>query len=397
MGGKNGGIFEEWLRNISTLIFTQTFHAIFMAFILEIISFVTIEQTEYSSTSEAWGANDGVLAIISMVAIMSLIKMEKMIKEMLGVKTSKHMGGIGENFAKSMAGIKSAGSMAARTAKPAMKTGQLIKDKKLNGKAMLEIASELDGGNGKKGKRQELKELEEAGPGSREAGESKKDYKQRKAEYNEKVKKARDEVNNLEKELNERKSKDNKLKADIKAGRIETATTFGSTVAASAFGVGASSNLADAAILANPTDKLLDYIAGRGIKDHVYGKASNAQQAYIEQLPEEMARRQVRNEYPEIDENSVEFETKVRAKFDDDNFKKQVETAIKSAMNTKFEIDMEIPTGKLKQGLKAIADTYKEAGRSFSAESRAGRANARNIRKNGVEYRGHSVDNVDDI
>ena len=397
MGGKNSGILEEWFRSISTLIFTQSFHAIFMAFILEIISYVSIEQTEYSSASEAWGKNDGILAIISMVALMALIKMEKMIKEMLGIKTSKHMGGVGENFAKSMAGIKSAGSMALRTAKPAMKTGQLIKDKKLNAKAMLDIASDLDGGNGKKGKRQELKELEEAGPGAREAGESKKAYKQRKDEYNEKVKKARDEVNSLEKELNERKSKDNKLKADIKAGRIETATTFGSTAAATAFGIGASASLADAAILANPTDKLLDTIAGRKIKDNVYGKASNAQQAYIDQLPEEMARRQVRSENRGIDENSAEFEAKVRAKFDDDNFKKQVETAIKSAMNTKFEMDMEIPTGKLKQGLKAIADTYKEAGTAFSAESRAGRANARSIRKNGVEYRGHSVDNVDDI
>lgn len=392
--GKKGGIFEEWFKNISILIFLQSFHAVFLAFVCELIGEIGVDNStvDFSNlANELHGSKDTVMALLTIVAIMSLIKMEKMIKGIFGLQDSKFMGNIGENFAKGMAGIKSAGSMAARTAKPIAQTGKLIKDKKMNTKAMLDIAADLGE------KRNKVKQLESEKPTGKKDGETNAEYKERKKEYNEKLKKAKADVESAEKDLADKTNKDRKLNADIKKSSIESATTMGSTVAAGAFGIGASANLADAAILANATDRVLDSISGRVIKDNVYGKAARDQQAYIDALPDNMARERVRAENPELAEDSTEFEEKVRLKLDDEEFQKQVKKAVQSAMDTKFEMDMEIPTGKLKQTLKPLADTYKEAATTFSEESRAGRSYARKVRKEGIRYKGTNISDVGDI
>jgi len=394
MGKGQGGIFEDWLRNIAILIFTQSFHAIFLVFIMQLMQIVSNSGPQAASVEEymkTFGYSDAIFSIITIVGMTALLKMEKMIKGMFGMKDSKYNGGIGDNFAKSMAGMKSAASLVGRTAKPVMKTGKLMKEKKLNAKSMLDTLADIDK------KKAKVKEIENEAPSGRKKGESKSDYEERKKEYNDKLKKAKDDVAAAEKELEVKKNKDRKLKADIKAGKIESVTTAGSTVAAAAFGIGASANLADAAIIANPTDAILDAISQRSIKNNVYGKASNEQQEYINNLPQNMARRQVRNENPNLAEGSQEFEQKVNLKLNEPEFKRQVEQAVKAAKDTKFEIDMEIPTGKIRQGLDAIADTYDDALHGLSRASRAGRATARRTRREGVTYNGHSVESVDDI
>lgn len=391
--GKKGGIFEEWFKNIAILIFLQSFHAIFLAFVCEIIGAVSADTASFdyqNLESELHAGKDTVMALLAIVSITALIKMEKMIKGIFGLQDSKFMGNIGENFAKGMAGIKSAGSMAARTAKPIAQTGKLIKDKKMNAKAMLDIAADLGE------KRNKVKQLESEKPTGKKDGETNAEYKERKKEYNEKLKKARSDVESVEKDLEDKKNKDRKLKTDIKKSSIESAATVGSTVAAGAFGIGATDTIAEAAILANATDKILDGISGRAIKNNVYGKAARDQQAYIDALPQNMAKEEVKRKYG-INEGDAGFDEKVRLTLDDEDFKKKVKTAVQSAMDTKFEIDMEIPTGKVKQALKPLADTYKEAATAFTEESRAGRTYARKVRKEGIRYKGAKIDDVGDI
>lgn len=391
--GKKGGIFEEWFKNISVLIFLQSFHAIFLAFVCEIIGEIGVDSTtfDYSNIGEELnGSKDTIMAILTIVSVTALIKMEKMIKGIFGMKDSKFMGNIGENFAKGMAGIKSAGAMALRTAKPVAQTGKLIKDKNLNAKAMLDIAADIGA------KQQKVNKIKAEAPTERKDGETPDHYEDRKKEYNAKLKKAEEDVAAAKKDLEDKKNKDRKLNADIKKSSIESATTVGSTIAAGAFGVGASANMADAAILANATDKILDGMAGRVIKDNVYGRAAMDQQAYIDALPENMAKEEVGRRYG-LHEGDAGFEEKVILTLEDENFKNQVKAAVQSAMDTKFELDMEIPTGKVKSALKPLADTYKEAATAFSESSRAGRSYARQTRKDGIRYKGTNIDNVDDI
>ena len=110
--GKQGGILQAWFKNFTILVFTQTFHAIFLSFIISIIGTISIEnvslekpkadvEAEIESQNNQLTA-EAVLPIISMVSIMALIKMEKMIKNIFGIEDSKFLGGVGENFAKSI-------------------------------------------------------------------------------------------------------------------------------------------------------------------------------------------------------------------------------------------------------------------------------------------------------
>ena len=397
MGGKKGGIFEEWFRNISVLIFLQSFHAIFLAFVCELIHGVSVQEVQGDFTDFLTGTDygtDGVLAILTIVSMTALIKMEKMIKEIFGIKGSKFVGGIGENFAKSMAGIKSAASMGVRTAKPIARTAQLHKEGKLNAKSIIDTIGDIDI---KKGK---VKQLEGEAP-VRTSGETDDSYNRRKDQYNEKLKQAREDVAAAEKDLYAKQEKQKKIKADLKKSSMESVTTVASTTAATAFGIGASETIADSAILANATDKVLDSIAGHFIKDNVYGKSSNEMQQHINNLNSSddrvRAGELVQMENPGLERGTAEFEAKVDLKVKSKDFEKQVKAAIKEAQNTKFEIDMEVPTATVRNNMKAIADTYREAGTAFSDASRQARATARDIRDNGISYKGHRIDDVGDI
>ena len=58
---------------------------------------------------------------------------------------------------------------------------------------------------------------------------------------------------------------------------------------------------------------------------------------------------------------------------------------------------MEIPQSPLRQLGKIASETFNEGMGAFSEESRSGRSYSRNIRKNGIEYKGTNISNVDDI
>ncbi len=376
MGGKNGGIFEEWFKNIGILIFMQSFHAIFLVFIMEIVRHVSI-----SDSLDKWSINDGMLAIISMVAMLALIKMEKMIKGIFGIKDSKFMGNIGENFAKGMAGIKSAGNMAARTVEPAKRTAKLVGDKVRNNKEITDAKEKAAS------KQKTYDDLVKAGPSG--------SHMNRK-QYMEKLKEARQAAEEAHKDVATKQEKGRKLTTDIKHSAVQTGSTFGSSIAAGAFGIGATDTIAEAAIVANMTDKVLDSVANPALKNTVYGKAARQQQQHIEELPQKMAEEEVGRRYG-LKKGDAGFDEKVRLTLDDANFKKQIKSAVDAALDTKFELDMEIPSSKLRQLGKVMGDTWKEGAGAFSADSRAGRSYSRNIRKNGIEYKGTNVSNVDDI
>ena len=385
---RNGGIFEEWFKNIAILIFMQSFHAIFLAFVCEIIGSISLISSQLvtakSTLEEAanTASADGILAIITIVSIMALIKMEKMIKGIFGLQDSKFMGNIGENFAKGMAGIKSAGSMAKRTVEPAKRTASLMKDRVKNNVELKKARDDADK------KKAEYDKLVKQGPSGSNLNRK---------QYMEKLKEARKAADDAYKDVEIKKQKGDNLDTAIRHSAVQTGSTFGSSIAAGAFGIGATDSIAEAAIVANLTDTALDGIANPFIKNTIYGKAAEEKQRYIEELPRNMARERVRKENPGIAEGTAEFDQKVRLMLDRDDFKRQVKLAIDAANDSKLELEMEIPTSKLRQLSKIAGDTLSEGIGAFSAESRSGRSYARNVRKNGIEYKGTNISNVDDI
>lgn len=386
--GKKGGIFEEWFKNIGVLIFLQSFHAIFLAFVCEIIGAVSADTASFNYNgvqniqSELHAGKDTVMALLTIVSITALIKMEKMIKGIFGMQDSKFMGNIGENFAKGMAGIKSASNMAARTVEPAKRTVKLMKDKTRNNKELMDAKDKATK------KQKAYDDLVKQGPSGSNMNRK---------EYTAKLKEAREAAEQAHKDVAVKEEKGRKLTADIKHASVQTGATFGSTVAAGAFGIGATDTIAEAAMVANMTDKVLDGITNPRIKDGVYGRAALQQQQHIEELPQKLARERVKRENPTLEEGTTEFEQKVSIMLNRKDFKKQLDAAMEEAKNTKFEIDMEIPTSGVKQTVKVLGDTWKEGVTALSESSRAGRQYSRSVRKNGVDYKGTNVSDVGDI
>lgn len=400
----------------------QSFHAVFLAFICEIIGGISKAYAEDSTQvffKAESASSDGILAIVTVVSIMSLIKMEKMIKGIFGLQDSKFMGNIGENFAKGMAGIRSAGNLAKRTVEPAKRTANLMRERTKNRADILDARKNVkDKDKALEDRRKELsnKNLElaritGAKPGNGASAEER-------AEYNEKLKearaaakeaqgkvdKAKDDLRSAKKDVISKENKDKDLTRDIKLSSVQTASTMGSTVAAGAFGIGATDSLAEAAIVANMTDSVLDSIANPAIKNTIYGKAGEEKQRTITRLQNQLgddaglertAKERVRTSYPSLADGSSEFAAKV--KIEKQELIKEIKDAIDVASKSKLELDMELPTSKLKQLGKIAGDTLSEGIGAFSADSRAGRGYSRNVRKNGIEYKGTNISNVDDI
>lgn len=119
MGKESSGIFANWLRNFATIVFMQSFHAVYLMFIMKFIAVIGCNDHGIMNMGDPdFARKEGVIAIISIVALWGLIKMEKLIKSMFGIQDSKLMGGIGDNLAKSMMSVKSGMDLARRTREP---------------------------------------------------------------------------------------------------------------------------------------------------------------------------------------------------------------------------------------------------------------------------------------
>lgn len=123
---KSSGIFANWLQNFSTIVFTQSFHAVYLMFIMKFLSQLSIGGLDASEGGN-FAQKQGIFAIVSIAGLWGLIKLEKLIKSTFGIKDSKLLGGIGENFTKAMVGMKSGMALAQRTKEPFTKANEAKK------------------------------------------------------------------------------------------------------------------------------------------------------------------------------------------------------------------------------------------------------------------------------
>lgn len=123
---KSSGIFASWLKNFATIVFTQSFHAVYLMFIMKFLSILGSGSID-ASKDGSFAQKQGIFAIVSIAGIWGLIKLEKLIKSTFGIQDSKLLGGIGENFTKAMVGMKSGMALAQRTKEPFTKANEAKK------------------------------------------------------------------------------------------------------------------------------------------------------------------------------------------------------------------------------------------------------------------------------
>ena len=407
--GKQGGIFQAWLKNFMVIVFLQTFQAIFLSFIIQIVGGITSAMGSVSVSDS--GDKEGMLAIVAMVSIMSLIKMEKMIKSIFGIEDSKFLGGVGDNFAKTMAGMKSAVNMAQRTAEP-IKDVKSSRDRIRKARAGQERATNtinsigggsstknvaIGGGGSGGGNPATLSfkagELYAKALDAKKAGDMDgyRKYMQDAAANlrnerlaggsNSSAPRANDDMDKetkaklsaAKKSLAENKIEEELARADMKNAAIKTFTRAGSTVASLAFGMGATDNLADAATLANLVDMPLDAASDRFAAKQAYGTSGKKLEKQLEEARSEAVKK-IKKEFPELKEDSVEFQAKVNV-------------AVSTEMDAKLAVDSKIPQSAFKQA----AQVWKEAGTSMSREARR---YANDVSKNGVVYGNTNIDDI---
>ena len=329
---KGGGIFQEWFKNLTILIFTQSFHAIFMVFILKIISTISIEQVE----SAAFSAEDGMLGLISIGAIWSLTKFEDLIKGIFGIKDSKFLGGIGKNFSHSMASLGSAASMAKRTIQPFQDMKKMQKENSLRRVKISQLRDNIADNDEQMKNMQEEDRKKNAGVNVKDGDNANLSASNIDGTVSYGSSQSSDEnldggslnvdnltvsaqnvvdgirISNLDgnitannangagggpmnmeqfgrmlnfQSLHEKNTKnksmleeleleDKKGQADYTATRRKAFARLGSTLAATAVGMGAADNIGDAAIVANAIDMPLDYISDKKIDSKTYKTAA---------------------------------------------------------------------------------------------------------------------------
>lgn len=407
--GKQGGILQAWFKNFTILVFTQTFHAVFLSFIISIIGTISIEnvslekpkadvEAEIESQNNQLTA-EAVLPIISMVSIMALIKMEKMIKSIFGIEDSKFLGGVGENFAKSMAGIKSGVAMAKRTAEPIKEyksSGDRIRKARVGQQRAMDTinsigtggkggnvtnintggnAPQIGNGNGNQNQQQPGTPVIlgadgnpiSSGSSTGSAGIGGQ------APVATLDKKTQDKLDAAKKSLQENKIEEELAVADRKNAAIKAFTRAGSTAASLAFGMGATENIADAVTVANLVDAPLDVVSDNFAAKQAYGSSGKKLAKDLEDARKDAINR-IKKENPELSEESVEFKAKVNV-------------AVRTEMDAKLAVDSKIP----KSALKETAKVWKDAGASMS---RKARKYANDVTKNGVVYGNTNIDDI---
>ena len=154
MGGKNQSIFAMWLKNFTALVFTQSFQAIFMMFIIVIVNkfivsgaseyvtsnggiFVSSLKPENVQSTLASGTkvyamvkldpngitsgkinNNTIISFVVFIGLTALIKMEKLIRGIFGIEETPLMGDLGRQMKGLFIGAKSMMDMGKRTIDP---------------------------------------------------------------------------------------------------------------------------------------------------------------------------------------------------------------------------------------------------------------------------------------
>lgn len=116
--GKKGGLYDNWLKNFTLNVMTQTFHAFFLMFVMKMLS-----EINYIETSKATElhSSDGTLAVMSIVGMMSIIKFEKLFKRLFGMEDSLS-GDLKGAGAKMFMGLHAASNLQREIKEPFKKT-----------------------------------------------------------------------------------------------------------------------------------------------------------------------------------------------------------------------------------------------------------------------------------
>ena len=114
MKGKSGSLFNNWIKNFATTVFTQTFHAFFLVFILRFLSGI--------QNADVPNGTEGMVAIMAIVTMMALIKFEKLIKTLFGVEDGM-IGDLKTSGAQMFGATKAVGSIGKSLYDPFKKHG----------------------------------------------------------------------------------------------------------------------------------------------------------------------------------------------------------------------------------------------------------------------------------
>mgnify|MGYP006067968019 FL=1 len=397
MGDKSNGIFANWFKNFTIIVFTQSFHAVYLLFILKFLSIVS--EGEISDTTFA--ENQGLFSIISIAGLAGLIKLEKFIKGLFGIKSSDLLGNIGDNFAKALIGVRSAMDMGRRTIEPfneykkaqsnskaaakkvdrlrAIQNANLNAPKNTNAAQAaatttatrvgtgspvgIEAGSGAGTGTGTGGGnaaitddalRRLIAALEANSAALQQNGGGK-------SGESDAVKALKDQY-----ALEDAQEELAKAERDEQAWKKKRFTRLATTVGAAAFGMGATETIGDAVTVANIVDKPLDYMTDKGIDKITSVDAANKALDRKAEAQKAQAREisKLRTKYHlPADSDSVEGlspEDKAAFKAESEKIRKTYESQIQKQGQMAQEFINDIPKGVV----SSMANLWKEAATS---------------------------------
>lgn len=379
MKDKKSGIFGSWLQNFAMLVFTQSFHAIFLVFVLKMMSVVSAQAAGASIIDKT----TGILAVVSIAGSMALIKFEKIIKNLFGINDSKFMGDLAGNFAKSFGTVASGVRLAQRTAEPFKNYSENRKTRnrltneirELNGQKPLDTknrfladlnndlnykkssnsydnsgaATPLPGGQDGSGTtpppgNNQGNNGSTPPPSNNQQGDSGTGGNNgRISDLISALERNTNAVQNSAAATNNAtaNSKEDKLKdlqkqleladAEAKVNARQMFTRTGSTLAAAGFGLGAADDFGNVVNVANLVDAPLDWGSDKIVKKEVYTRKSREIDEKIEK-EKSKARERIKTENPSID--TTELEKAVE---------RATENLTKGLKDAKITIDDKVP------------------------------------------------------
>ena len=381
------GVFLTWFQNFVMLVFTQSFHAIFMVFVLKMMSAVATDSAGNFVTDRT----NGILAIVSIAGAQALIKFEKIIKDMFGIGDSKYMGNLSKNFAKTAAAVGSGINMAKRTAEPfkerkaanrkkidlerkhpdiiaAYKSGNYNSSKPASGSENAEESTNVSGATN----------TPEATSGVGSSGSNvSMNPNDQMAQL---IAALNNNTNAVSKgnELSQEEKNNNIIKeyAEAEAKTTESImkmfTRGTTTVAAAGVGLGATDEFTEAVTVANLVDAPLDWATDSAVERSVYKDKSK-------RISNEIAEQQRR-----LDEiNKKNAKAAPAQKVDTTNLEK----AIKDLKETKIAMDDKVPETLRRE----LASLWKDVKVEVAPSTQIRRI------KNSVAYDRDKRNNVDDI
>lgn len=367
--GRDTGILKTWFQNMVALIFNQSFQAIFLSISIIIIGKVSGTQND--------GKSDLIEALIVVISLNSVLKFDKLFKEMFGFKDSKILGGINDNAMKGFAAIKSGIALAQRSAEPFKKRAEaksrIAEATKKRNKILEQIGQNNTNNitsNVQTNQTTQTSNSSSDNQNNQNSNGHQNNNQSQGAVSNEQLLTA---LNNLSSALNsntqvQKEDKNKKLndelaqveaeirkaRADQRAESLKAFTRFGTSVGALGFGLGATDNLGDAVTVGNLVDMPMDIITDRSVNRGVYGNTSR-------RVGSAQYREQLENKYRDSGMSAEQARAQA-----DKAVKSMQETLNKKIPETLVHMTKDITT----DALGGVADVLNREGRKFSKQVR---------------------------